>query len=132
MNKTVKFKWMIGQCLFHNNVVTRKSSHLLLTTFYKKMLCRNELDCCKVLNKRTKVTKQLCSHLCVLWKYFQIFIFMIFGQLVYINSRIIIIHYIEPFRVSRDYRNNSTIIWLTISIFSEIVPYTFPKKDRLV
>jgi hypothetical protein len=41
------------------------------------MLCRNELDCCKVLNKRTKVTKQLCSHLCVLWKYFQIFIFII-------------------------------------------------------
>jgi uncharacterized protein involved in exopolysaccharide biosynthesis len=32
----------------------------------------------------------------------------------------------------RDYRNNSTIIWLTISIFSEIVPYTFPMKDRLV
>jgi hypothetical protein len=49
----------------------------------------------------------------------------------HINSRIIIIHYIEPFRVSRDYRNNSTIIWLTISIFPEIVPYTFPKKDRL-
>jgi hypothetical protein len=49
-----------------------------------------------------------------------------------INSRIIIIHYIEPFRVSRDYRNNSTIIWLTISIFPEIVPYTFPTKDRLV
>jgi hypothetical protein len=46
----------------------------------------------------------------VLWKYFQIFIFIIFGQLVYINSRIIIIHYIEPFRVSRDYRNNSTIL----------------------
>jgi hypothetical protein len=40
--------------------------------------------------------------------------------------------FIEPFRVSRDYRNNSTIIWLTISIFPEIVPYTFPKKDRFV